>query len=79
MFTVSAGKICPNCKEKQYATKKTASKIMYLIFFSIAVALVLAFTLGASLLNVAILFVLFSIYVLVYPFLLELQNEETEN
>lgn len=78
MFTISTSMICPNCNEKQYPSKKTRNKSVFLIFFSITIAFGLAFIFGASLLNVAILFVLFAIYVCIYPFTLELQNEEME-
>lgn len=76
LFTISTGMTCPNCQEKQYAGKKTRNTTIAFIFFAIALALGLAFTLKASLINVAILFILFAIYIFTYPFMLELQNEE---
>lgn len=78
MFTISTSLICPNCNEKQYATKKTRNKSVFLVFFTIIVTFGLSFIFGASLINVGVLFILFTVYVLVYPFTLELQNEEME-
>ena len=76
LFTISTGMTCPNCKEKQYASRKTRNKTLLFTFVVIVLSFGLAFLLKASLINVAILFVLFTIYIFTYPYILELQNEE---
>nr|WP_106783567.1 TIGR04104 family putative zinc finger protein [Lysinibacillus timonensis] len=75
MFTFTTAMQCPHCNEKQYYTKRARKRTALLSFASPFIILLNLFDISAYLLVGT--FVLYCVFVMgVYPFLVELSNEE---
>ncbi|MGI2329181.1 TIGR04104 family putative zinc finger protein [Planococcus sp. YIM B11945] len=76
-FTLSNGMRCPSCGAKQYATKRSRTRMSLFTFIFSPLLILLAFffdlTIGTLML---IAIPLFAVVLIIYPFLYEFSNEE---
>lgn len=75
-FNLTNSMTCPNCKQKQYATKKTINLTGFLIFIPLLITFGINFIFGPTFLAIALLLVLFMGVMALYPFIVELSSEE---
>jgi len=76
MFTLDTAKICPYCGEKQYVTSRTRNKTFVLTFIIIILIFLMNFLFGHSFVNLFISIGFLPLFAIIYPFLVDLANEE---
>ena len=74
-LTLATGMICPYCKEKQYVTSRTRKRSS-LVGFIAPILMLLNIFFGPSIAIVFILIVFFPLFLGIYPYWIELSNEE---
>lgn len=75
-FTLGEGMECPICGKTQYLTKNSRKKMGFMNFFPPAILLGSAWLFELEIISVlAIAFLLFAIFITIYPQMTELTNE----
>ncbi|HSI67296.1 MAG TPA: TIGR04104 family putative zinc finger protein [Planococcus sp. (in: firmicutes)] len=76
-FTLDHGLKCPNCERKQFLTKRARKRmILFALYPSLVMLLSLVFDISSILVLVALMAGGFLILLGIYPFLVELSNDE---
>jgi CXXC-20-CXXC protein len=75
-FTLDTGMICPYCKKKQYITKGTMIKNTLITFMAMTVMTIWSLFFGSSFGLIAISISFVPLFVMLYPFWVELSNKE---
>lgn len=75
-FTLNHSMICDYCGAKQYVTTRTRKTSSMITFVTLPVIMLMNFFWGPSFIFVLALVVLIPIYLGIYPFFVELSNQE---
>ena len=74
-FTLDTSMVCPYCEKRQYITKGTRIKTSMITFLSITLLTICSFIYGPSFILLCIWISLIPLFVVLYPFWIELVNK----
>ena len=75
-FTLDSGMTCPYCQKRQYLTKGTRIKTALITFITITILTICSLVYGPSFTFLYIWICLIPLFVVLYPFWVELANKE---
>ncbi|RKD69609.1 CXXC-20-CXXC protein [Sinobaca qinghaiensis] len=75
-FTIRTYMICPHCQTEQYPTARTRKLSSGFSFLGVLMIVLLNFFLGPSAASILAFFIVLPIYLSIFPWYLQLSNEE---